>query len=204
MKPFLLTLAALALVGRAALAAEPTAFAPDVDANCIPGMTAGAPGVCSLPGYRWELAGTYRATQESFSSLLTVMVVAVFVYSFIPRPNLWFVIASRIVLMPLIAGLSRWAGVATRWCLDSGGQARFLAVVPLHPVSVSTGAVRRCPVVPVMAVLERAALHPRWVLPTHGGQRIPQFFVEHHGGKAPICVHLGARVPMLVTAGSRC
>jgi CzcA family heavy metal efflux pump len=28
------------------------------------------------PGYRWELAGTYRATQESFSSLLTVMVVA--------------------------------------------------------------------------------------------------------------------------------
>jgi CzcA family heavy metal efflux pump len=28
------------------------------------------------PGYRWEMAGTYRATQESFSSLLTVMVVA--------------------------------------------------------------------------------------------------------------------------------
>jgi CzcA family heavy metal efflux pump len=28
------------------------------------------------PGYRWELAGTYRATQESFSSLLSVMVVA--------------------------------------------------------------------------------------------------------------------------------
>jgi CzcA family heavy metal efflux pump len=27
-------------------------------------------------GYRWELAGTYRATQESFTSLLTVMVVA--------------------------------------------------------------------------------------------------------------------------------
>jgi uncharacterized protein YqhQ len=38
--------------------------------------------------------------------LLTVMVVAVFVYSFIPRPNLWFVIASRVVLMPVIAGLS--------------------------------------------------------------------------------------------------
>jgi uncharacterized protein YqhQ len=38
--------------------------------------------------------------------LLTVMVVAVFVYSFIPRPNLWFVIGSRIVLMPVIAGLS--------------------------------------------------------------------------------------------------
>jgi uncharacterized protein YqhQ len=38
--------------------------------------------------------------------LLTVMVVAVFVYSLIPRPNLWFVIASRIVLTPVIAGLS--------------------------------------------------------------------------------------------------
>ena len=38
--------------------------------------------------------------------LLTVMVVAVFVYSLIPRPNLWFVIASRVVLTPVIAGLS--------------------------------------------------------------------------------------------------
>jgi uncharacterized protein YqhQ len=38
--------------------------------------------------------------------LLTVMVVAVLVYSAIPRPNLWFVIGSRIVLMPVIAGLS--------------------------------------------------------------------------------------------------
>ena len=38
--------------------------------------------------------------------LLTVMVIAVFVYSVIPRPNLWFVIASRIVLVPVIAGLS--------------------------------------------------------------------------------------------------
>ncbi len=38
--------------------------------------------------------------------LLTVMVVAVFVYSFVPRPNLLFVIGSRIVLVPVIAGLS--------------------------------------------------------------------------------------------------
>jgi uncharacterized protein YqhQ len=38
--------------------------------------------------------------------LLTVMVVAVVVYSAVPRPNLWFVIGSRVVLMPLIAGLS--------------------------------------------------------------------------------------------------
>ena len=36
--------------------------------------------------------------------LLIVMVVAVFVYSVIPRPNIWFVIGSRIVLVPVIAG----------------------------------------------------------------------------------------------------
>ena len=38
--------------------------------------------------------------------LLTVMVVAIIVYSVIPRPNLLFVIGSRFVLIPLIAGLS--------------------------------------------------------------------------------------------------
>ena len=38
--------------------------------------------------------------------LLTVMVVAILVYSVIPRPGLAFVIASRIVLIPVIAGLS--------------------------------------------------------------------------------------------------
>ncbi len=38
--------------------------------------------------------------------LLTVMVVAILVYSFVPRPNIWFVIGSRVVLIPLIAGLS--------------------------------------------------------------------------------------------------
>ena len=38
--------------------------------------------------------------------LLIVMVVAVFVYSVIPRPNIWFVIGSRLVLVPVIAGLS--------------------------------------------------------------------------------------------------
>jgi uncharacterized protein YqhQ len=38
--------------------------------------------------------------------LLIVMVVAVFVYSVIPRPNLWFIIGSRLVLVPVIAGLS--------------------------------------------------------------------------------------------------
>ena len=38
--------------------------------------------------------------------LLTVMVVAIVVYSLIPRPNLLFVVGSRVVLIPLIAGLS--------------------------------------------------------------------------------------------------
>lgn len=38
--------------------------------------------------------------------LLTVMVVAILVYAVIPRPNLLFVIGSRVVLVPLIAGLS--------------------------------------------------------------------------------------------------
>jgi uncharacterized protein YqhQ len=38
--------------------------------------------------------------------LLTVMFVAIIVYSVIPRPNLLFVVGSRVVLIPLIAGLS--------------------------------------------------------------------------------------------------
>ena len=38
--------------------------------------------------------------------LLTVMVVAIFVYSFIPTPNFFVIIASRVVLIPVIAGLS--------------------------------------------------------------------------------------------------
>jgi uncharacterized protein YqhQ len=38
--------------------------------------------------------------------LLTVMVIAILVYSVIPRPSLGFVIASRVVLVPVIAGIS--------------------------------------------------------------------------------------------------
>ncbi len=38
--------------------------------------------------------------------LLTVMVIAILIYSFVPRPNLPFVIGSRIVLIPVIAGVS--------------------------------------------------------------------------------------------------
>jgi uncharacterized protein YqhQ len=45
--------------------------------------------------------------------LLTVMIVAVFVYSVVPRPNLLAIVASRVVLIPVIAGLSyeviRWS-----------------------------------------------------------------------------------------------
>jgi hypothetical protein len=65
MKPFLLTFATLALVGSAALAADATALAPDVDANCVPGMTAPAPRVCSLPGYHWELTTHYLSHGEA-------------------------------------------------------------------------------------------------------------------------------------------
>ena len=38
--------------------------------------------------------------------LLIVMVVAMLVYAVVPHPNIWFVVGSRIVLIPLIAGLS--------------------------------------------------------------------------------------------------
>jgi uncharacterized protein YqhQ len=38
--------------------------------------------------------------------LLTVMVIAILVYSVIPRPSFWFVVLSRVILIPLIAGLS--------------------------------------------------------------------------------------------------
>jgi hypothetical protein len=62
MKPFLLSLATLALVGFAA--ADATALAR-VDANCVPGMTAFAPRVCSLPGYHWELATHYLSHGEA-------------------------------------------------------------------------------------------------------------------------------------------
>jgi uncharacterized protein YqhQ len=68
----------------------------------------------AIAAYENDVELTPRAAQQFSTAhvrcgtnfLLTVMVVAVFVYSFIPRPNLWFVIASRVVLMPVIAGLS--------------------------------------------------------------------------------------------------
>jgi hypothetical protein len=55
MKAFLLTLATVALVGRAALAADAATPAVASNANdCVPGMTAATPDVCSLPGFHWE------------------------------------------------------------------------------------------------------------------------------------------------------
>jgi uncharacterized protein YqhQ len=38
--------------------------------------------------------------------LLTVMVIAIVCYSFVPTPNLWWVIASRVIFIPVIAGIS--------------------------------------------------------------------------------------------------
>jgi uncharacterized protein YqhQ len=68
----------------------------------------------AIAAYENDVELTPEATQQFSTAhvrcgtnfLLTVMVVAVLVYSVIPRPNLWFVIASRILLMPVIAGLS--------------------------------------------------------------------------------------------------
>jgi hypothetical protein len=65
MKPFLLTVATLALVGFAALAADAAALAPVVDADCVPGMTASAPRDCSLPGYHWEWTTHYLSHGEA-------------------------------------------------------------------------------------------------------------------------------------------
>ena len=38
--------------------------------------------------------------------LLTVMVIALFVYSFVPTPNVWSIVVSRVLLIPVIAGIS--------------------------------------------------------------------------------------------------
>jgi uncharacterized protein YqhQ len=38
--------------------------------------------------------------------LLTVMVIAIVCYSFVPTPNLWWLVASRVILIPVIAGIS--------------------------------------------------------------------------------------------------
>jgi hypothetical protein len=66
MKALLIALAPLALVGHAALAADSAArIASNVDVNCLPGMTAAAPGVCSLPGYHWVLTTHYLSHGET-------------------------------------------------------------------------------------------------------------------------------------------
>jgi hypothetical protein len=66
MKALLLTLATVALVGPAALAADsPTRLAPNAYADCIPGMTSAAPVSCSLPGYHWVLTTHYLTHGET-------------------------------------------------------------------------------------------------------------------------------------------
>jgi len=68
----------------------------------------------AIAAYENDVELTPKAAQQFTTAhvrcgtnfLLTVMVIAVLVYSVIPRPNLWFVIGSRILLMPLIAGLA--------------------------------------------------------------------------------------------------
>ena len=56
--------------------------------------------------------------------LLTVMVVTIVVYSFVGRPGWLLLIASRIVLIPLIAGLSyeviRFAAKHMEYALGAG------------------------------------------------------------------------------------
>jgi hypothetical protein len=98
------------------------------------------------------------------------------------------------------------ARVPPRQCgLDSRVEARFPAFAPLHPVDLHTSAVSESLVVTTMAVFKHAPMHPsRSVLAADCYQRPPQFLIEHHGGKAPIRAHPAARVPMLVTARSRC
>ncbi len=68
--------------------------------------------------------------------LLTVMVVAILVYSVIPRPNLVFVIGSRIVLIPVIAGLSyeviRLAAANMNRAVGAGAHAPRAAAAEAH------------------------------------------------------------------------
>jgi hypothetical protein len=60
MKMFISTsFAALTLVGRTVLAAELPIMASGAAVDCVPGMVAAAPDVCSLPGFHWEQTTVY-------------------------------------------------------------------------------------------------------------------------------------------------
>jgi hypothetical protein len=65
MKALVLGLAASAVVGGAALAADSTARIAPNAAGCLPGMTAPVPGVCSMPGYHWVLTTHYLSHGEA-------------------------------------------------------------------------------------------------------------------------------------------
>jgi len=53
------SLAALILIGRTVLAAEPPIMASGAAVDCVPGMVVAAPNVCSLPGFHWEQTTVY-------------------------------------------------------------------------------------------------------------------------------------------------
>ena len=64
MKTFLHTVMTLAVfAGTAAgpATAAPLAAAASANMDCLPGMTAAAPGACSLPGYQWKVAAAYNS-----------------------------------------------------------------------------------------------------------------------------------------------
>ena len=58
----------------------------------------------TLPGR--ILWNAFFWTYERATWQYDVMVIAILIYSVVPRPSIWFVIASRIVLIPVIAGVS--------------------------------------------------------------------------------------------------
>jgi hypothetical protein len=75
MKTLIIAAAALAAVTGAALgpamAASPAAVV-NSGGNCVPGMRATTPGVCSLPGFHWALT-TVTARHHSWQSLWVLL-----------------------------------------------------------------------------------------------------------------------------------
>jgi hypothetical protein len=75
MKTFMIAAVALAAVTGAALGpatAASSVAAVKADANCVPGMRATTPGVCSLPGFHWALS-TVSVGHQSWRSLWVLL-----------------------------------------------------------------------------------------------------------------------------------
>jgi hypothetical protein len=75
MKTFMIAAAALAVVTGAALGpamAASSVTAVNADANCVPGMRATTPGVCSLPGFHWAMT-TVAVGHQSWRSLWVLL-----------------------------------------------------------------------------------------------------------------------------------